>query len=283
MRCGTEVPEQDGEIKQVTVLSCDPGFEDPGALDPETLHFLVSRFLQLARVEVDRYGGALTQALPHGVVALFGAPVGHEDHPQRGALAAIGLLERLRESAPEIQAEHGLAWRARIGLDSGPVVLGIGATAVGAAAEAARRLMELAEPGTILASDRIAGLVGSRLELEPRELPAGTGAPSRPREWRVIGVASPPVWTPVVPDRDLSPFVGRAREMAVLEELGLAVRAGQGQVVGIAGEAGAGKSRLLLEFSRTLRGQAVTCLRGHCLSYASGIPCFPFVDMIRKA
>lgn len=280
----TERDRANGEIKQVTVLSCELVVGPGDALEMEALHTLLSRFVQLAQGEVQRFGGTIAQLLGRGFMALFGAPVTHEDHARRAALAALEIRSKLRRVALEAAREGRPGAEVRIGLGTGTVVIGGPAgTAVGPAADDARRLMESSAPGCILAGDPTAGLLGTLVELEELEPAPDADPRSRTRAWKVVA-AGPPAASPTAGrERRLSPFVGRSREMAILDELGQAADQGQGQVVGIAGEAGAGKSRLLFEFSRTLRDRPIHRLRGHCLAYASGIPYFPFVDMIRGA
>ncbi len=269
---------REGEIKQITILLGELMTPTSGDAEAEDLHALLNQFVHVAREQVERFGGTVTQLLGRGFLALFGAPVAAEDHPQRAALAALQLTRRLRESEDE-----GPSVEARIGLASGSVIIGGPAGAiVGPAADRARRLVDLAQPGWILAGAEIAALVEPELELESLgPLPEGD-AGAEP-VWRVLSTARS-LGAPARPrGQELSPFVGRAREMAVLEELRGQAEAGHGQVAGIAGEAGAGKSRLLIELSRTLHDRPGSRLRGHCLSYASGIPYFPFIGMVRRA
>ena len=168
-----------------------------------------------------------------------------------------------------------------MGLHTGSVVVsGGGEVAVGEPIELARRLKDLAEAGAVVISDGLRELLGPQLELEAIPDQAEEAAPSA---WRVSAMATDLAvgasWSSV----SLSPLIGRVRELATLEELREEAEAGKGQVVGITGEAGAGKSRFLYEFSRTLRGRRLSYLRGECVSYGSGVPYLPWVQMIRHA
>jgi class 3 adenylate cyclase/tetratricopeptide (TPR) repeat protein len=263
----------------VTVLFGELVADVAEPAEPETLHALIEGFVLLAEEEVDRFGGTMIQLLGQGFMALFGAPTAHEDHPRRATLAALELCKRL----DRIDL-GGRPLAARLAMSAGPVVIGgPSGTTVGAAVDRARRLIERAEPGAILASAETAALISPEVELQALAPPERRDARQSEPAWRVVAAASPYASTAVAGEDHLGPFVGRAREMAVLEELREQAEASQGQVAGIAGEAGAGKSRLLLELSRVMRDRPHSRLRGHCLAYTSGIPCFPFIDMIRRA
>lgn len=277
-------PPREGEIKQATVLVCElvfPGGEPPG---PETLHTLLNRFLELAQTECQRYGGTLKPLLGHGFLAIFGAPLAYEDHPRRAVLAALGLADRLAAEAATVEAEHGVAWSGRMGIDTGAVVIGgIGEMAVGGTTELAQRLAQHAPTGVILASAttrRLIEEVAALTAVEPVPVPADGGTIEA---WRVDGATPAEAGPSARRSASASPFVGRGRELAALAELRQLAAAGQGQVVGIAGEAGTGKSRLLLEFAHTLPEDEVLRLHGECLSYGSGIPYLPLAGMLRRA
>src|SRR5215203_1753323 len=155
-------PAPEGERKQVTVLFCDLVGSTSLAerLGPETMHLLLNSFFELALREVHRYEGTINQFLGDGFMALFGAPITHEDHARRAVLAALGLQRLLREHQADSTDLRGLDLDVRMGLNTGWVVVGgIGDqlrkdyTAVGDTTNLAARLQQLAEPGTILASE----------------------------------------------------------------------------------------------------------------------------------
>ncbi|HEV7516263.1 MAG TPA: AAA family ATPase, partial [Thermoanaerobaculia bacterium] len=276
----------EGEHKQVTVLFCDlaGAGELAQRLGPEGMHTLLQRFFELALSEVHRYEGTVSQFLGEGFMALFGAPIAHEDHAHRALRAALGLRRLLKERGAELAASvlPGL----RMGLDTGSVVVGsIGRTdytAVGDARNVAARLQQIASPGAIVVSAATAGQVGGYVQMEALEPLRIAGREEPVAAWKVLGMRFGQV------DRaasrsggPLSPFVGREREIAVLLELREQAAAGHGQVAGIAGEAGSGKSRLLYEFRQQLGNRPVAYLSGRCLSYGTGIPYLPLLDMLR--
>ncbi|MEA2562597.1 MAG: hypothetical protein QOH06_4101 [Acidobacteriota bacterium] len=281
----------EGERKQVTVLFCDLVGSTALAerLGPETMHILLNRFFELALGEVHRYEGTINQFLGDGFMALFGAPLAHEDHARRAVLAALGLERLLEERHLEITEAHGVDLHVRMGLNTGWVVVGgIGDqlrrdyTAVGDTTNLAARLQQLAEPGTILASEATSRALQGDVQLEALPPMHVKGKEGPIQAFRVLGIGVRLSDEAVLDSASLSPFVGRRREVEVLDELREQAAGGAGQVVGIVGEAGAGKSRLLYEFRRRSGGPSAACLVGRCLSYGSGVPYLPLLYMLRN-
>ena len=279
----------EGERKHVTVLFCDMVGSSAltERLGAEAMHELLGRFHDLARDEVNRYGGRVSRFLGAGFMALMGAPAAHEDHALRAVLAALGLRRRLAEGSLAVDDES-VRLRVRMGLDSGLVVIGsIGDdldaehAAIGETVNLAERLQHRAEPGTILASDATARLVAGAIRLEPLG-PVDVGGGSAPvSAHRVVGVG--PARSPQegLDARPLGRFVGREPPLAALAEAMAHAREGRGQVVGIVGEPGMGKSRLVTELRRSLSGERITLTEGRCLSYGSSTPYLPVRDHIR--
>jgi class 3 adenylate cyclase len=279
----------EGERKQVTVLFCDLANSTPIAerIGPEAMHTLLNRFFELALNEVQRYEGTINQFLGDGFMALFGAPIAHEDHARRAVLATLVLQRTLQEA--DLRKPYGEACQFRMGLNSGLVVVGsigdnlrMDYTAIGDSTNLAARLQQLAEPGTILVSESTTRLVQGAVRLEALAPVEVKGKTEPVSIYKVIGTL--PRRSPIASrsERTLSPFVGRERELATLEALFAQVEAGQGQVVGTVAEAGGGKSRLLYEFRQRLQDKRVTYLEGRCLSYGSSIPYHPIIDLVRQ-
>lgn len=278
----TEPSVSEGERKQVSVLTCSlvPLTEVKRPLTPDEQHHLLNRFFELAKPEIERFGGLVHRYLTQGFMAFFGVPVAWEDHPHRAVLAALGLVERTRGALGEnASAQYGV----RIGIDTGDVVMG-GVTdmAVGEATERSSAMEQHAQAGDILISSRTARRVQNLVQLEEAVTvqidgqalqTLRVGAQDNVRQ----GFAEQ------LSGASLSPFVGRQHELAVLEQaLDLADQS-QGQIVALVGEAGLGKSRLLHELFRRIRArQKVSYLRGQCLSHGAGVPYLPWIDMIRK-
>jgi len=279
----------EGERKQVTVLFCDLANSTPIAerIGPEAMHTLLNRFFEVALTEGHRYEGTINQFLGDGFMALFGAPLAHEDHARRGVLAALALQRTLKEA--DLGKPYGEECAFRTGLNSGLVVVGsigdnlrMDYSAIGDTTNLAARLQQLAEPGTILVSESTTRLVQGVVRLETLAPVEVKGKTEPVSIFKVLGTL--PRRSPIAhrSERTLSPFVGRERELATLEELLTQVEAGQGQVVGIIAEAGGGKSRLLYEFRQRFQDKRVTFLDGQCLSYGSSIPYHPIIDLVRQ-
>ena len=281
----------EGERKQVTVLFCDLANSTGLAerLGPEVMHSLLNGFFELALGEVHRYEGTVNQFLGDGFMALFGAPLAHEDHARRAVLAALGLQGALRKRHADFGLPQGVELSVRMGLNTGLVVVGkigdnlrMDYTAVGDTTNLAARLQQVAERGTILVSEATRRLVRGYARLEAVGPTHIKGKNEPITAYKVVGLA--PGRSPLESreERALSQFVGRERELAALQGLLSQVEGGQGQVVGIVGEPGLGKSRLLHEFRLSLSGKRVTYLEGRCLSYGSTVPYLPVLDIIRN-
>jgi class 3 adenylate cyclase len=278
----------EGARKQVTVLFCDLANSTPIAerIGPEAMHTLLNRFFEVALNEVHRYEGTINQFLGDGFMALFGAPLAHEDHARRAVLAALALQLTLQEA--DVGKLYGEACQFRMGLNSGLVVVGsigdnlrMDYSAIGDTTNLASRLQQQAEPGDILISESTSRLVQGTVRLEALAPVEVKGKTEPVSIYKVIGTL--PRRSPIVVrgERQLSPFVGRVRELATLEAVFAQVETGSGQVVGIVAEAGGGKSRLLYEFRQRLTEKRVTYLEGRCLSYGRTIPYHPIIDVLR--
>ena len=279
----------EGERKQVTILFCDLANSTPIAerIGPEAMHTLLNRFFEFALNEVHRYEGTINQFLGDGFMALFGAPIAHEDHARRAVLAALTLQRTLQDA--NVGKPYGEECQFRMGLNSGLVVVGsigdnlrMDYSAIGDTTNLASRLQQAAEPETILVSENTTRLVQGTVRLEALTPVEVKGKTEPVPIYKVIGTL--PRRSPIASrsERILSPFVGRERELVTLEALFAQVEAGQGQVVGIVAEAGGGKSRLLYEFRQCLQDKRVIYLEGRCLSYGSSIPYHPLIDLVRQ-
>src|SRR5436309_1737030 len=282
----------EGERRQVTVLFADvAGFTTLAErLDPEDVHRIINRCFELITAEVHRFEGTINQYTGDGVMALFGAPIAHEDGPRRAVHAALGIQQALRDHSQQLQAERGLGLQMRIGINTGPVVVGrigddlrMDYTAVGDTTNLAARMQQAARPGSVVVTEATHKAIGGyfeTLDLGEREVkghaPVRAFEVLRPRERRSR--------LEVAIERGLTPLVGREREIATLHDRFAEVKAGRGQVVFVAGDAGIGKSRLLLEFRRGLADahETVTWLEGQCVSFGQAVPFLPLIDQLRE-
>jgi class 3 adenylate cyclase len=279
------------ERKVVTIL-CGTLAEAPSLatrLGPERWYRLLQTVVGLAQEVLQPYAGTLTLTTSDGFTAMFGAPMAQEDHARRAVLAALELRQRLHE-APTLRAPLAECLPTLgLGLHSGLVVVGrLGpdpqqlATAVGAPLHVATRLSQQAAPGMILLSAATYQLVHA----EVRAAPAGSltldGPPTPLSVYAVQGHLRRQAGVVGRGPRAPSPFVGRARELALLQDHLALAMAGQGQVIGVVGEPGMGKTRLVAEFCRRLPRAQVTVVEGRCLSYGQATPYLPVRDLMRQ-
>jgi class 3 adenylate cyclase/tetratricopeptide (TPR) repeat protein len=281
----------EGERKVITVLFADVVDSSAFAqrIDPERLHQLMGQVLQLVAETIHRYEGTVNQYLGDGVMALFGAPFALEDHGVRAVQAALAVQETIRGYGAQFQREHGMGLSLRIGINTGPVVVGrigddlrMDYTAVGNTTHIASRLQALAEPGAILVSDDTHRLVEGYVTSEPLGPIEVRGQRDRVNAYRVTGRRRWRSRLEMTASRGLTQLAGRRRELALLHDCLRRVQAGHGQVVGVAGEPGLGKSRLLYELHGAVADEAVDWLEGHCLAYSTTLPYGPVLQILRS-
>jgi class 3 adenylate cyclase/tetratricopeptide (TPR) repeat protein len=280
----------EGERKQVTVLFTDvSGFTSISEkLDPEDVHQLMNRAFELMLGEVHRYEGTINQFLGDGVMALFGAPIAHEDHAQRAVHAALGMQRVLHGYSAELQRTRGITFRVRLGLNTGLVVVGsigdnlrMDYTAVGDTTNLASRMVNLAEPGQVVIAEDTHKAVRGYFVTRPLGERAIKGKAEPVNAYEVVRARGLRTRLEVGAERGLTPFVGREPELTLLQERWAEARAGRGQVICLMGEAGIGKSRLLLEFQRRLADESVTWLTGRCISYGKEMAYLPIIDLLK--
>jgi len=280
----------EGERKQVTVLFADvSGFTSISEeMDPEAVHNLISDCLAFLREEIHRYEGTIAQFLGDGVLALFGAPIAHEDAPQRALHAALGIRERMKECALKLKTK-GIEFNMRLGLNTGLVVVGrIGDdltmeyTAMGDTVNLASRMQSLAQPGTIQVSESTYRLTEGYFDFKPVGEIEVKGRKKPVKAYQLLGVGRAKTRLGISEMRGLTPFVGRQKELDQLVECFGCAKRGQGQVVGIVGEPGVGKSRLLLQLKSVLPQGEYSYLDGECLHYGEGMAYLPIVNALRS-
>jgi len=280
----------EGERKQVTVLFADlkGSMELLADRDPEEARRILDPVLERMMEAVHRYEGTVNQVMGDGIMALFGAPVAHEDHAVRACYAALRLQESVQRFAEEVRRTHGVTVQIRAGLNSGEVVVrAIGSdlhmdyTAVGQTTHLAARMEQLASPGSILMTPATLGLAEGYVEVtslgpvpvkgltEPVDVYELTGA--GPVKSRLHAAAA----------RGLTKFVGRTQELEQLAQGLERARAGHGQVVAVVGEAGVGKSRLYWEFNRSHRTRDWLILQSSSVSYGKASAYLPTIDLLK--
>jgi len=280
-----------GERKQVTVLFTDvKGSMDLAeSIGAEEWHRIMNRVFKISTDGIHRFEGTVNQYTGDGIMALFGAPIAHEDHAKRACYAALSLQDDLRRYAKELRAEKGIDFALRMGLHSGEVVVGkigddlrMDYTALGHTASLGARMEQIAEPGTTYLSEHTAKLVEGMFALKSVERMAVKGVKQPLKVYQLIGVGPLRTKLEMSRARGFSRFVGRDREMGVLQSAFDKALEGRGQIVGIVGEAGVGKSRLCLEFVERCRAKGVSVNEGHCLSHGRAIPYLPVLEVWRS-
>jgi class 3 adenylate cyclase/tetratricopeptide (TPR) repeat protein len=281
----------EGERKQVTILFADlrGSMELLSDRDPEEARRLLDPVLERMMEAVHHYEGTVNQVMGDGIMALFGAPLAHDDHAVRACYAALRMQEQIGRYGDELQRAHGIPVQIRVGLNSGDVVVrAIGSdlhmdyTAVGQTTHLAARMEQMAKPGSILmtpATLRLAeGYVGVR-SIGPVAV-KGLAAPLEVFE--VTGAAASRTRLQVAAGRGLTRFVGRTAELDQLYAALERARHGQGQVVALVGEAGAGKSRLVWELTHSHRTQGWLVLESTAVSYGKTTPLLAVIDLLRR-
>ncbi|HWM79783.1 MAG TPA: adenylate/guanylate cyclase domain-containing protein, partial [Methylomirabilota bacterium] len=280
----------EGERKQVTVLFVDVtgSMELAEQLDPEAWSQIMQRFFRIFSDGIGRFEGFVDKFTGDGGMALFGAPIAHEDHAQRACYAALHLRDAARSYASDVRAQHGVPFAVRIGLNSGEVVVGrIGDdlrmefTAQGHVVGLAQRMEALAESGHICLSEHTARLVEGYFHLRDlgRITVKGVSEPVGLFDLEALGSFRTRFDRSRA--RGLSVFVGRAPEMAALDAALERARSGSGQVVGVVAEAGIGKSRLCAEFIESCRASGIPVLEGRGVAHGKAIPTLPMLEMWR--
>ena len=279
----------EGERKQVTVLFADVkgSMEMAEQVDPEDWHRILNRFFEILSEGVHRFEGTVNQYTGDGIMALFGAPIAHEDHAHRACYAALHLSEELRRYADELRRGEGLNFSVRMGIHSGEVVVGkigddlrMDYTAQGHTVGLAARMEQLAEPGKVYLTRDTAALVEGFFTLRDLGEFAIKGVREPVRAHELQGVGPLRTRLEVARSRGFSRFVGRNEEMAILEEALAQTLEGKGRAVAIVAEAGTGKSRLCYEFLERCRARGIAVHEGHCVPHGRSLPFHPIREVL---
>ena len=276
------------ERRTVTVLFADlSGYTAVAErLDPEAVKALVDRCLGRLAEEVERVGGRVDKYIGDNVMAIFGAPVAHEDDPERAVRAALGMQEAMTELNQQLLSDYGVEFALCVGINTGEVLAGkVGEayTVIGDAVNVASRLQSSANPGTITVGERTQRATSRTVEytqLEPLEL---KGKAEPVAVWRAIGLLDGRTGSARKLRRE-TPLIGREDEFASLQmQFARVVRNDAPHLVTIVGQAGVGKTRLLRELERSLaaREPAVLMRWGRCLPFGSSVVYWPLSEMLR--
>jgi class 3 adenylate cyclase/tetratricopeptide (TPR) repeat protein len=281
----------EGERKQVTVLFADieRSMELAEQVDAEEWHRILDRFFAILAEGVHRFEGTINQFTGDGIMALFGAPIAHEDHARRCCYAALHLSEALRRYGEELKRTLGLGFSVRMGINSGEVVVGrigddlrMDYTAQGHAVGLAARMQQLAGPDRAYLTEHTAALVSGFFQLRDLGPFEVKGVRDPVRIYELEGPGPLRTRLDISRARGFSRFVGRDEEMKVVEAALANALDGAGQVVGIMGDAGVGKSRLCHELAERCHARGIRFAEGHALSHGKMIPLLPFIDFYRN-
>ena len=280
----------DAERKQVTVLFADvSGSMDLAEQqDPEEWRKVMQRFFSLLANTVTKFEGTVDKFTGDGIMAVFGAPVAHEDHARRACYAALRMLDDVSEYAAELRRTLGLNFSTRIGINSGEVVAGaIGQggegeyTAIGHTVGLAQRMEALAEPGKAYLTEHAAELAAGFLDLDDLGEFEIKGASRPVRVFELAGVGQARSRLDLSRERGFTSFVGRDQELGALQAALAEAQAGRGGVVGFVAEPGVGKSRLCHEFVQRCRAEGLEVFEAQGQAHGTSIPFMPVLQMLR--
>jgi class 3 adenylate cyclase/tetratricopeptide (TPR) repeat protein len=284
-------PALEGERKQVTVLFADlkDSTELIRGLDPEAAQQLLDPAIHRMMDAVHRFEGTVNQVLGDGIMALFGAPIAHEDHALRACYAALAMQAAMRSYTEEVRRTRGLELRMRVGLNSGEVVvraigndLHMDYSAVGETTHLAARMEQMAMPGSIRLTPSTLGLVEGLVQVAGLGPVPVKGLVEPVEVFELVGARSLRRRLQAAAARGLTPFVGRLHELEALHQALARAQTGHGQVVALVGEAGVGKSRLVHEGVHSHRTQGWRVLESASVSYGKATPYFPVIDLLKR-
>ena len=281
----------EGERKQVTVLLADikDSTELIKDLDPEAAQQLLDPALSIMMDSVHRYEGTVNQVLGDGIMALFGAPIAHEDHALRACYAALVMQKTMDEHTRKVRQAHGIELRVRVGLNSGEVVvrtigndLNMDYSAVGSTTHLAARMEQMSLPGTTRLTAATLKLVEGFVQADALGPMPVKGIDAPLEVFQLTGARSIRGRLQAAASRGLTRFVGRDKEFDVLCQILEQTGTGHGQIVAAVGEAGVGKSRLVYEFVQSHHIQGWRVLESASVSYGKASPYFPVIDLLKR-
>jgi class 3 adenylate cyclase len=281
----------EGEPKQVTVLFADlkDSTELIRGLDPEAAQQLLDPAIHHMIDAVHRFEGTVNQVLGDGIMALFGAPIAHEDHALRACYAALAMQAAMRAMTEEVRRTRGLELRMRVGLNSGEVVvraigndLHMDYSAVGETTHLAARMEQLATPGSSRLTASTLRLVEGLVQITALGPVPVKGLAEPVEVFELVGASGLRRRLQAAAAQGLTPFVGRQQELAALQPALERAGAGHGQVAALVGEAGVGKSRLVYEFVHSHHTPGWSVLESASVSYGKATPYFPVIDLLKR-
>jgi class 3 adenylate cyclase len=281
----------EGERKQVTVLFADlkGSMELLADRDPEDARKILDPVLEHMMEAVHRYEGTVNQVMGDGIMALFGAPLAHEDHAVRACYAALRMQESVKRYSDGLRRIEGVPVRIRVGLNSGEVVVrAIGSdlrmdyTAVGQTTHLAARMEQLADPGSTLLTADTLTLAEGHIDVRSVGPTAVKGLVDPIEIYEMLGASTVRSRFAAAAARGLTKFVGRKGEMEDLSQALDSAKAGRGQVIAVVGEPGVGKSRLYYEFTHSHRVQDCLVIESVSVSYGRATAYLPVIELLKN-
>lgn len=281
----------DGERKTVTALFADMAGSTAliHDLDPEDARRLIDPVLALMMDAVHHYEGYVAKSMGDGILALFGAPIANEDHPQRALLAALRMQEAMRQYAGEVRVSQGISLQIRVGVNTGEVVvrtirirdLHTDYDPIGKSIHIASRMENIAVPGSIVVSDYTHNLTDGYFAFRSLGAIPIKGLPEPLPLFEVVGLGPLRTRLQVSASRGLARFVGRRDELERLLRARTEARSGRGQIVAVVGEPGVGKSRLCHEFKMVAPADSLV-LETFSVSHGKAYPYLPLIELLRN-
>jgi class 3 adenylate cyclase/tetratricopeptide (TPR) repeat protein len=280
----------EGERKQVTVLFADIRGSTKllETLDPEDAQKIVDPVLHIMMDAVHKYEGTVNQVLGDGIMALFGAPLAHEDHALRACYSALAMQDEMQRYRQRLGQTEESGLHIGIGMNSGDVVvrsidtdLNIDYSALGHTTHLAARMQELAGPGLALMSSTTLRQVEGFVQVQSLGPVHAKGISQPVEAYSLIGVTTARTRVQAGAARGLTPLVGRKAEIDIFNKLVQRVSDGRGQILAMIGEPGIGKSRLVHEFTRHQLSPGWLVIEGASASYGKATPYFPLIEMLR--
>ena len=284
--------ESAGERKTITVLFAD--MAGSTALihdrDPEDAHRLITPVIELMMEAVHYYEGYVAKSLGDGILALFGAPIAHEDHPQRALYAALRMQEAMQRHSDRLRLEQGISLQIRVGIHSGEVVvrsirkddLHTDYDPVGHTIHIASRMETMAALSSILVSESTYKLVEGYFEFKALGAAQVKGIPKPLAVYQVVGLGALRTRLQVAAHRGLALFVGREAELLTLHQALERSTVGHARIVAVVGEAGVGKSRLFHEFKTRAPARNCLVLETFSVSHGKAFAYLPLIELLRN-
>jgi len=282
----------EGERKLVTIMAADVAHYTAISekLDLENVHSIMDECFKILMTEIHRYEGTINQFLGDGIMAIFGAPVTHEDHAHRACYVALSIQQAMQKFSQKIRKQYGIDFKMRVGLNTGQVVVGgigddlrMDYMALGDTTNIAFLLEQKAEPGQVLVSERVHSHIQGYFECKAMGEEKLKNRTHQITYYALQEERKKRSRLEIEAEKDaLTGFVNREKELAMINDLFSEAKKSRGQVLCIVGDAGRGKSRLIYEFKNQLDQEKIRYLESQCTAFGKNVPYAPIVEILKK-